>query len=135
MEGKFKKASYEVASYAKEIAGMMGTTVTAITFNANDVAELGTYGVDKVLKVSSDKLKNFNAEAYADAIKQAAEKEGTKVVVVSQSAHYEVSIPCHLPVSNKRLPLLEYRPFLLSFPSSQVLLILYLQKLLPLHQQ
>ncbi|MFV8226187.1 electron transfer flavoprotein subunit alpha/FixB family protein [Christiangramia aquimixticola] len=92
-EGKFKKASYEVASYAKEVAGMMGTSVTAITFNAEDVSELGNYGVDKVLKVSNDKLKNFNAEAYADAIKQAAEKEGTKVVVVSQSANSKYLAP------------------------------------------
>ena len=50
-EGKFKKASFEVASYAKEVAGMLDTSVTAITFNIDDVSELGTYGVDKVLKV------------------------------------------------------------------------------------
>ncbi|QYA24240.1 electron transfer flavoprotein subunit alpha/FixB family protein [Gramella sp. MT6] len=92
-EGKFKKASYEVASYAKEVAGMMGTSVTAITFNAEDVSELGTYGVDKVLKVSNEKLKNFNAEAYSDAIKQAAEKEGSKVVVLSQSANSKYLAP------------------------------------------
>ena len=92
-EGKFKKASLEVASYAKEVAQMLQTTVTAITFNTEDVSELGTYGVDKVLKVNNDKLKNFNAEAYADAIKQAAEKEGTKVVVVSQSANSKYLAP------------------------------------------
>ena len=92
-EGKFKKASYEVASYAKEVAGMMDTGVTAITFNANDTSELGTYGVDKVLNVSNDKLSNFNAEAYADAIKQAAEKEGSKVVVLSQSADSKYLAP------------------------------------------
>ncbi len=92
-EGKFKKASYEVASYAKEVADMLGTSVTAITFNAADTSELGKYGVDKVLKVSSDKLSNFNAEAYADAIKQAAEKEGTKVVILSQSADAKYLAP------------------------------------------
>ncbi len=92
-EGKFKKASFEVASYAKEVAGMMGTSVTAVTFNAEDVSELGTYGVDKVLKISNEKLKNFNAEAYSDAIKQAAEKEGSKVVVLSQSANSKYLAP------------------------------------------
>ncbi|MCM8568953.1 electron transfer flavoprotein subunit alpha/FixB family protein [Gramella jeungdoensis] len=92
-EGKFKKASYEVASYAKGVAEMLGTSVTAITFNAEDISELGTYGVDKVLKVSNDKLSNFNAEAYADAIKQAAEKEGSKVVVLSQSADSKYLAP------------------------------------------
>ncbi len=92
-EGKFKTASLEVASYAKEVAQMLQTTVTAITFNTDDVSELGTYGVDKVLKVNNDKLKNFNAEAYSDAIKQAVEKEGTKVVVVSQSANSKYLAP------------------------------------------
>ncbi len=92
-EGKFKKASYEVASYGKEIAGMMGTSLTAITFNAEDTSELGKYGVDKVLNVSNDKLSKFNAEAYADAIKQAAEKEGSKVVVLSQSANSKYLAP------------------------------------------
>ena len=84
-EGKFKKVAFELASYAKKVAETTGTTVTALTINAGDTAELGKYGVDKVLKVSSDKLNNFNARAYADVIKQAAEKEGSKVVVLSST--------------------------------------------------
>ncbi|WP_299431937.1 electron transfer flavoprotein subunit alpha/FixB family protein [uncultured Aquimarina sp.] len=84
--GKFKKAALEVASYAKEVANMLGTTVTAVSFNADDSSELGNYGVDKVLEIKNDKLATFNAKAYADSLKQAAEKEGAKVVVVSSSA-------------------------------------------------
>lgn len=84
-EGKFKKVALELASYAKKVAESLGTTVTAVTVNANDVSELGKYGVDKVLKVSNDKLNTFNAKAYADVIKQAAQKEGSKVVVLSSS--------------------------------------------------
>ena len=84
-EGKFKKVAFELASYAKKVAEMMGTTVTAVTVNAGDVSELSKYGVDKVLKASNDKLATFNAKAYADVIKQAAQKEGTKVVVLSST--------------------------------------------------
>ncbi|WP_378182157.1 electron transfer flavoprotein subunit alpha/FixB family protein [Aquimarina sp. SS2-1] len=84
--GKFKKAAFEVASYAKEVANMLGTTVTAVSFNVADSSELGKYGVDKVLEVENDKLATFNAKAYADTLKQAAEKEDAKVVVVSSSA-------------------------------------------------
>lgn len=84
-EGKLKKVALELASYAKKVAESLGTTVTAVTVNASDVSELGKYGVDKVLKVSDDKLKTFNAKAYADVIKQAAQKEGSKVVVLSSS--------------------------------------------------
>ena len=84
-EGKFKKVAFELASYAKKVAESMGTTVTALTVNASDVSELSKYGVDKVLKVSNDKLTAFNAKAYADVIKQAAEKEGTKLVILSST--------------------------------------------------
>jgi len=84
-EGKFKKVAFELASYAKKIAESMGTTVTAVTVNTSDVSELSNYGVDKVLKVSNDKLKSFTAKAYADVIKQAAEKEGSKVLVMSST--------------------------------------------------
>ncbi len=91
--GKFKKGAFEVASYAKEIANMLGGTVTAVSVNGGDASELGTYGVDKVLEVKNDKLSTFNAKAYADTLKQAAEKEGAKVVVVSSSADSKFLAP------------------------------------------
>ena len=92
-EGKFKKAALEVASYAREVASKDGGSVTAVTFNAEDTSELGKYGVDKVLNIKNEKLSKFNAEAYADALKQAAEKEGSKVVVLSQSANSKYLAP------------------------------------------
>jgi len=84
-EGKIKKVAFELASYAKKVAESMGTSVTAVIVNTSDVSELSKYGVDKVIKVSNDKLTAFNAKAYADVIKQAAEKEATKLVVLSST--------------------------------------------------
>ena len=84
-EGKFKKVAFELASYAKKVAESLGTTVTAVTINAGDVSELAKYGVDKVLKVKNEALSGFSAKAYADVIKQAAQKEGAKVVVLSST--------------------------------------------------
>jgi len=84
-EGKFKKVAFELASYAKKVAESLGTTVTAVTVNAGNVSDLSKYGVDKVLKVSNDKLANFNAKAYADVVKQAAQKEGAKVILLSST--------------------------------------------------
>ncbi|MBF03256.1 MAG: electron transfer flavoprotein subunit alpha [Flavobacterium sp.] len=84
-EGKFKKVALELASYAKKVADAMGTTVTAVTVNQANTSELAKYGVSKVLKVSNDKLSPFNAKAYADVIKQAAEKESTKLIVLSST--------------------------------------------------
>lgn len=84
-EGKFKKTAFEIASYAKKIADALGTTVTAVSINATDNAALANYGVSKVLKVNNAQLTNFSAKAYADVVKQAAEKEGAKVVVLAST--------------------------------------------------
>ena len=92
-QGQFKKTALEVASYAKGVAKMLGVSVTAVAFNAEDTSTLATYGVDKVLKVKNDKLEKFNAEAYADALAQAAKKEDAKVIIVSQSANAKYLAP------------------------------------------
>ena len=84
-DGKLKKVALELASYAKKVAEMLGTSVTAVTVNASDVSELAKYGVDKVLKVTNSKLSDFNAKAYADVVKQAAQKEQSKVIVLSST--------------------------------------------------
>ena len=92
-QGKFKKAAFEAASYAKAVANQLGTTVTAVVINATDTSSLGNYGVDKILNVSNTQLDNFNAKAYASVIKQAAEKESAQVVIVSSSANSKYLAP------------------------------------------
>ncbi|TBN02368.1 electron transfer flavoprotein subunit alpha/FixB family protein [Hyunsoonleella flava] len=92
-QNKLKKAAFEVASYAKAVADQLGTTVTAVAINSGDTSELGNYGVDKVLKVSNSDLENFNAKGYADIIKQAAEAENAKVVILSSSADSKYLAP------------------------------------------
>ncbi|CAM3346798.1 hypothetical protein FLLO111716_05500 [Flavobacterium longum] len=84
-DGKFKKVAFELASYGKKVAESMGTSVTAVTINAGDVSELAKYGVSKVLKVTDSKLSAYSAKAYADVIKQAAQKEGAKLVLLSST--------------------------------------------------
>jgi electron transfer flavoprotein alpha subunit len=92
-QGKFKKTALEVASYAKAVADQMGTSVTALTINANDASELGNYGVDKILSVTNNDLNAFNANAYASAIEQAAKHESATVVIVSSSADSKYLAP------------------------------------------
>ena len=92
-QGKFKKTAFEVASYAKAVAEQLGTTVTAVTFNADETSELGNFGVDKVLHVNSSELEKFNAKSYANVLKQAAEQEESKVVILSSSADSKYLAP------------------------------------------
>ena len=91
--GKFKKAALEVVSYAKAIADQMGTSVTAVAVNADNLESLGNYGASKVLSIKNDALSQFNAKAYASVIAQAAKQEDSKVVVVSSSANSKYLAP------------------------------------------
>lgn len=92
-QGKFKKIALEAVSYAKGLADMTGTSVTALSINGGDVSELGAYGASKVLCVADDKLSAFNAKAYADTIAQAAQKEGATTVILSTSANAKFLAP------------------------------------------
>jgi electron transfer flavoprotein alpha subunit len=92
-QNKFKKAAFEVASYAKAVADKLGTTVTAVAVNIEDTSELGNYGVDKVLKVSNTNLEHFNSKGYAAVLKQAVSAENAQVVILSSSADSKYLAP------------------------------------------
>ncbi|MDG2052609.1 MAG: electron transfer flavoprotein subunit alpha/FixB family protein [Flavobacteriaceae bacterium] len=92
-EGTFKKIAFEAVSYAKGIADMLGTTVTAVSINVNNTNQLGKYGASKVLQVSNNQLQSFNASAYADTIAQAAKSEASQVVIISSSANSKYLAP------------------------------------------
>jgi electron transfer flavoprotein alpha subunit len=89
--GSFKKAALEVASYGKAMANALNSSLSAVVFNADDVSTLSNYGVDKVLSVKI--TEDYNAETYADILKQAVEKEQSKVVVLSSSADCKYLAP------------------------------------------
>ena len=91
--GNFKKIAFEAVSYAKGIADMLGTSVTALSINGNNTDQLGKYGASKVLLVSNDQLQDFNASAFADTISQAAKNEASQVVVITSSANSKYLAP------------------------------------------
>ena len=83
-EGIIKKQSFEAVQYAAQIAGKMGTTVTALALGSVAVAEmenLGQYGAQKVLHVADSRLDELHARAYAGALIAAAQKENSKVII------------------------------------------------------
>ncbi len=85
-DGKFKKSTFEVVSYGKKVADQLGTNLIALTINADDASELQNYGAAEILTVNNDQLSDFNAKAYASAIQQAAEANGSNIVVIDSSA-------------------------------------------------
>jgi electron transfer flavoprotein alpha subunit len=87
-DGKFKKVTFELVSYAAGIARMMGTTVTAVSIGKVDSDELrnaGKYGADKVVSVSDEQLSILDNQAYAAVIAEVAGKEGSKVIVLANN--------------------------------------------------
>jgi electron transfer flavoprotein alpha subunit len=87
-EGKFKKSIFESVSYARAVADQTKTNLVALSIGDVDAAELGAlgkYGVEKVLTVSNEKLKNFVNQAYASVIAEAAKKENASIVILSNS--------------------------------------------------
>jgi electron transfer flavoprotein alpha subunit len=84
-KGKVKKASLEAVNYGTHIAGKLGTSVTAIAFNADaaQLEEIGKAGAKKILSVKGDAFKNHDVTYLAAAIEQAAKAEGAKVIITS----------------------------------------------------
>ena len=86
-EGKFKKSAFEVTSYGKKVAEQLGTNVVVLAVNSSEPSTLYTYGADKVLNVSNEALKTFNAKIYGSIIQEAAQKESAEVVILDSSAN------------------------------------------------
>ena len=89
--GTFKKSALEVASYGRTIANSLQTNLCAVVFNCKNSSVLGTYGVNKVLNVETSQP--FTAEAYSKAIKQATDKEQSRVIILSSSANSKYLAP------------------------------------------
>ena len=87
-DGKFKKLSFELASYASKVAEMLNTNVVALSIgnvDENELKKLGGYGVKKVISINNDALKSLDNQAYTSVIAEIAQKEGSKVVVLSNN--------------------------------------------------
>ena len=87
-DGKFKKLSFELVSYASGVAKMAGTSVTAVSIGKVDETELkklGNYGASKIVAVSSDQLATLDNQAYASVIADIAQKEDSSVIIISNN--------------------------------------------------
>ena len=85
-DGKFKKGTFEAVTYAHEAAKKLGVSTTAVTIGklADDAAQLGKYGADKVLSISNN-ISTCDSQIMAAAIAEVAKKEDTSLVVVANS--------------------------------------------------
>jgi electron transfer flavoprotein alpha subunit len=87
-EGTFKKAVFEAATYAYDLAANLSLPLYAVSVGQVAEAELkklGTYGVSKVFTVTGEKMEGFANAAYAAAVAQVAKQQETKAVVMAHT--------------------------------------------------
>lgn len=88
-EGQFSKKTLEALSYAKALSDK----VVALAVNVADATVLQTYGVDKIITVTSDKLTTFSVKTYVELILQVAQKEQVSTVLLPSSANTRYLAP------------------------------------------
>lgn len=87
-DGKFKKLSFELVSYAAALAKEAGSKVTALSIgevSADELNKLGNYGAEKVLNVNDSRFGTFDNKALSMAIANAAKAVGANAVVCAHT--------------------------------------------------
>lgn len=87
-EGKFKKLTFELVSYASKLAEKLNTNAIALSIGyvENDQLEqLGKFGVRKIINVSDESLRTLDNQAFTSVIAGIAQKEYATVLVLSNN--------------------------------------------------
>jgi electron transfer flavoprotein alpha subunit len=95
-DGKFKKITFELISYANELAKKLNTSVTALSIGKveeDELKKLGTYGAAKILTVADEKLQALDNQAYAAVIAQAATKENANTILFAHNNYGKAIAP------------------------------------------
>jgi electron transfer flavoprotein alpha subunit len=87
-DGKFKKSSFELVSYASSVAEMLNTTACALSIGKverSELDKLGQYGVKKIIRATGDGLDVLDNQVYTSIIAETASKEEATAVILSNN--------------------------------------------------
>jgi electron transfer flavoprotein alpha subunit len=87
-DGKFKKSSFELVSYASKVAEMLNTSVVALSIGAveeNELKKLGKYGVKRILNVKNEICSILDNQVYTNVISQVALIENASIIIISNN--------------------------------------------------
>jgi len=87
-DGKFKKLSFELVSYASMLAEMLNTSVVAMSIGTvadEELQKLGKYGAAKIILATGDEIKILDNQVWVNTISGVAEKENATVIVLSNN--------------------------------------------------
>lgn len=86
--GKFKKLSFELASYASELAQMSGIEPVALSIGKveqDELMKLAGYGIKKIISVEGDSIEKFDTRTYSRIISDQAKKEAATLIVLANN--------------------------------------------------
>jgi electron transfer flavoprotein alpha subunit len=87
-KGHIKKTGYEVAYYGAKVAESLSTQCVAVVIGkAENVGNLGKYGVSKVLHVNADQETEFDSQALTSVISQIATDNGADTVILANTSN------------------------------------------------
>ena len=87
-DGKFKKLSFELVSYAAALAARLNCGVVALTIGnvgQEELQKLSQFGAEKILNVQDPRLNHLVNSTYASIIAQAAQAEQASVVLFAHN--------------------------------------------------
>ncbi len=87
-DGKFKKLSFELVSYAAGVAKMLSSTVIAVSIGKveeSELRKLGTFGAGKIISVNNEQLNTLDNQAYASIISEISQNENAHVIILSNN--------------------------------------------------
>jgi electron transfer flavoprotein alpha subunit len=87
-DGKFKKLSFELVSYASKIAEMLATNVSVVSIGdveEGELQKLGKYGASKVLNIVGSQFRSLDNQVFTEIIAQAAVHEDASIVILAHN--------------------------------------------------
>ncbi|MEI6899215.1 MAG: electron transfer flavoprotein subunit alpha/FixB family protein, partial [Bacteroidota bacterium] len=87
-DGKFKKLSFELLSYAAKVAEQLNTDAIALSIGEveeDELRKLGKYGVKKIYSYTDENLKVFDTRSFTSVISDFAGKENATVVLLANN--------------------------------------------------
>jgi electron transfer flavoprotein alpha subunit len=87
-DGKFKKLSFELVSYATGVAKMLNTTVSAVSIGRVDDGELmklGNYGANRLISIYNEQLTVLDNQMYTSVLSEISGKENASVIIISNN--------------------------------------------------
>ncbi len=83
-DNKLDKSAYEIASYAVALGEKTGLPVMGLVLgNAENIDQIGQYGLSKVMQHNAGFYKDFDATLYAKAVHEAAKQVSAEYVLLS----------------------------------------------------